>query len=101
MRVRDLLLPLAYGEAKAYGILLSPPVAAAIAAWQERERPQFRLAALAMESGGLVLCGEVLSEMPNGLYGGVYAGVGADVFGGLEVVAWDEIVPLLPPPTAA
>lgn len=100
MTVADLLhrLPLTYEEGKTYGLAFNASLAQRLAEVQAEHPSQNVAEPVLMMDGRYLLCGDLLSEVPNGLYGAGFAHLDASRFGEIEVIAWEDAVALLPPP---
>jgi len=59
---------------------------------------QFRVTPLALADGTYMIRGAILSEVPNGLYGGNFARLDASRFNEISLVQWAEAMALLPQP---
>jgi len=99
VKLSDLTLPLSYAEGQAYALVFSQAFLDELAALYDsygstRCVPVPRV----LTDGRLMLCGDVLSEVGEGgllcdlWQHAAAAGFAADV----DVVPWDEVVPLLP-----
>ena len=101
MTVADLLprLPLSYDEGRQYGLVFGAALAQRLAEVQAEHPTQFVAKPAPLTDGRFLLCGDLLSEVPNGLYGVGFQHLDAGRFDEIEVMAWADAVALLPPPT--
>jgi hypothetical protein len=99
MTVADLLprLPLTYEEGRTYGLVFDAALAQRLAEVQAESPSQFVAQPVPLVDGRYLLCGDLLSEVPNGLYGIGFGRLDASRFDEIEVIAWDDAVALLPP----
>lgn len=102
MTVADLLpsLPLAYDEARQYGLVFDAALAQRLAEVQSETPSRFYALPLFLTNGRFLLCGDLLSEVgPGGLYAQGFAKLDAGRFDEIEVVPWADAVALLPQPS--
>lgn len=100
MTVADLLprLPLTYEEGRTYGLVFDAALAQRLAEVQAEHPSQFVAQPVPLVDGRYLLCGDLLSEVPNGLYGVGFSHLDASRFDEIEVIPWADAVALLPPP---
>ena len=91
-------LPLPYDYAKQYACVFSAELADRLTTVQAENPAQFRVTPLAMTDGRYLIRGAILSEVPNGLYGGNFARLDASRFNEIAIVPWADAVALLPQP---
>ena len=91
-------LPVPYEYAKQYACVFSAELADRLIEVQAANPEQFRVTPLALTDGTFMLRGAILSEVPNGLYGGNFARLDASRFDEIALVPWAEAVALLPQP---
>ena len=91
-------LPLPYDYAKQYACVFSEELADRLVEVQAENPQQFRVTPLALTDGTFMIRGAILSEVPNGLYGGNFARLDASRFDEISLVPWAEAVALLPQP---
>ena len=91
-------LPLPYAYAKQYACVFSQELADRLTTVQAENPAQFRVTPLALTDGTFMIRGAILSEVPNGLYGGNFARLDASRFDEIALVPWAEAVALLPQP---
>jgi hypothetical protein len=91
-------LPLPYAYAKRYACVFSAELADRLTTVQAQNPAQFRVTPLAMTDGRYLIRGAILSEVPNGLYGGNFARLDASRFNEIAIAPWAEAVALLPQP---
>lgn len=98
--VADLLphLPLPYDYARQYACVFSAELADRLTAVQAENPEQFRVTPLALTDGTFMIRGAILSEVPNGLYGGNFQRLDASRFDEIALVPWADAVALLPQP---
>ena len=98
--VADLLphLPVPYAYAKQYACVFSEELADRLTTVQAENPEQFRVTPLALTDGTFMIRGAILSEVPNGLYGGNFARLDASRFDEIGLVPWTDAVALLPQP---
>lgn len=89
-------LPLPYEEAVGYGLVFPAAVADAIASAQAENPTQFLAMPRTTTDGRYLLCGDLLTELPYGLYWPL-ATIDPALFLQVLVVPWAEAVGLLPP----
>ncbi len=101
MTVAELLhrLPLSYDEGRQYGLVFGANLSQRLAEVQAEHPTQFIAKPAPLADGRYLLCGDLLSEVPSGLYGVGFSHLDASRFGEIEVMAWADAVALLPPPT--
>lgn len=99
MTLGDLVLPISYEEAKAYALVFTPDLAGRLAQLHATHGstkcvPMPRV----LTDGRLMLTADILTEvMPGGLLHAMWeAADKAVLLPAVEVVSWDEILPLLP-----
>jgi hypothetical protein len=90
-------LPLPYDYASQYACVFSAELADRLLAVQE-DGARFRVTPRALTDGTFMIRGAILSEVPNGLYGGNFARLDASRFDEIALVPWAEAVALLPQP---
>jgi len=91
-------LPVPYDYARQYACVFSAELADRLTTVQAENPEQFRVTPLAMTDGRYLIRGAILSEVPNGLYGGNFARLDASRFNEITLVPWAEAVALLPQP---
>jgi hypothetical protein len=91
-------LPVPYEYAKQYACVFSAELADRLIEVQAANPEQFRVTPLALTDGTFMIRGAILSEVPNGLYGGNFARLDASRFDEIALVPWAEAVALLPQP---
>jgi hypothetical protein len=91
-------LPVPYDYCKQWACVFSQELADRLVEVQAANPEQFRVTPLAMTDGRYLIRGAILSEVPNGLYGGNFARLDASRFDEIELVPWAEAVALLPQP---
>ena len=91
-------LPVPYAYAKQYACVFSAELADRLTTVQAENPEQFRVTPLALTDGTFMIRGAILSEVPNGLYGGNFARLDASRFNEIALVPWAEAVALLPQP---
>ena len=91
-------LPLPYDYCKQWACVFSAELADRLTTVQAENPEQFRVTPLAMTDGRYLIRGAILSEVPNGLYGGNFARLDASRFDEISLVPWAEAVALLPQP---
>jgi hypothetical protein len=91
-------LPLPYAYARQYACVFSQELADRLTTVQAENPEQFRVTPLAMTDGRYLIRGAILSEVPNGLYGGNFARLDASRFSEIAIVPWADAVALLPQP---
>lgn len=91
-------LPLPYEYARQYACVFSAELADRLTTVQAENPEQFRVTPLALTDGTFMIRGAILSEVPNGLYGGNFARLDASRFDEIAIVPWAEAVALLPQP---
>jgi hypothetical protein len=91
-------LPLPYAYARQYACVFWQELADRLTTVQAHNPAQFRVTPLAMTDGRYLIRGAILSEVPNGLYGGNFARLDASRFSEIAVIPWAEAVALLPQP---
>jgi hypothetical protein len=98
--VADLLphLPLPYEYASSMRACSLQELADRLTTVQAENPEQFRVTPLALTDGTFMIRGAILSEVPNGLYGGNFARLDASRFDEISLVPWAEAVALLPQP---
>lgn len=98
--VADLLphLPVPYDYAKPYACVFSQELADRLVEVQAQNPEQFRVTPLALTDGTFMIRGAILSEVPNGLYGGNFARLDASRFDEIDLVPWADAIALLPQP---
>lgn len=101
MTVLDLLprLPLTYEEGRGYGLVFGASLAQRLAEVQAQHPSRLVAQPVPLADGRYLLCGDLLSEVPGGLYGVGFSHLDASRFREIEVMAWADAVALLPPPT--
>lgn len=99
MTVADLLhrLPLTCDEGRAYGLVFDAALAQRLAEVQAQHPSQHVATPRLLSDGRYLLCGDLLSEVPNGLYGAGFSHLDASRFDEIEVIPWADAVALLPP----
>lgn len=103
MTVADLLpsLPLAYDEARQYGLVFDAALAQRLAQVQAETPSRHYARPVALTDGRYLLCGDLLSEVgAGGLYAQGFAKLDAARFDEIEVMPWADAVALLPPDLA-
>lgn len=100
MTVAELLprLPLTYEEGRTYGLVFDAALAERLAEVQAEHPSQFVAQPLPLVDGRYLLCGDLLSEVPNGLYGVGFSHLDASRFDEIAVMPWADAVALLPLP---
>ena len=98
--VADLLphLPVPYEYAKQYACVFSKELADRLVEVQAQNPEQFRVTPLALTDGTFMIRGAILSEVPNGLYGGNFARLDASRFNEISLVPWADAMALRPQP---
>ena len=98
--VADLLphLPVPYDYCKQWACVFSQELADRLTTIQSENPQQFRVTPLAMTDGRFLIRAALLSEVPNGLYGGNFARLDASRLDEISLVPWAEAVALLPQP---
>jgi len=98
--VADLLphLPVPYDYALQYACVFSQELADRLITVQAENPAQFRVTPLARTDGTFMIRGAILSEVPNGLYGGNFARLDSSRFSEIAIVPWADAVALLPQP---
>jgi len=91
-------LPVPYEYARQYACVFSAELADRLVEVQAENPEQFRVTPLALTDGTFMIRGAILSEVPNGLYGGNFARLDASRFDEISLVPWAEAVALLPQP---
>jgi hypothetical protein len=91
-------LPVPYEYAKQYACVFSQELADRLTAVQAENPEQFRVTPLALTDGTFMIRGAILSEVPNGLYGGNFARLDASRFDEIAIIPWADAVALLPEP---
>lgn len=91
-------LPLPYAYAKQWACVFSQELADRLVEVQDENPEQFRVTPLALTDGTFMIRGAILSEVPNGLYGGNFARLDASRFNEIDLVPWADAVALLPQP---
>ena len=91
-------LPLPYAYAKQYACVFSQELADRLVEVQAENPAQFRVTPLPLTDGTFMIRGAILSEVPNGLYGGNFARLDASRFDEINIVPWADAVALLPQP---
>lgn len=99
MTVADLLprLPLTYEEGRTYGLVFDAALAQRLAEVQAEHPSQFVAQPVPLVDGRYLLCGDLLSEVPNGLYGVGFSHLDASRFDEIEVMPIADALALLPP----
>jgi hypothetical protein len=91
-------LPVPYDYCKQWACVFSQELADRLVEVQAANPEQFRVTPLAMTDGRYLIRGAILSEVPNGLYGGNFARLDASRFDEISLVPWADAVALLPQP---
>jgi len=91
-------LPLPYAYAKQWACVFSAELADRLTTVQAEYPQQFRVTPLALADGTYMIRGAILSEVPNGLYGGNFQRLDASRFDEISLVPWADAVALLPQP---
>jgi len=91
-------LPLPYAYANQYACVFSQELADRLVEVQAENPAQFRVTPLPLTDGTFMIRGAILSEVPNGLYGGNFARLDASRFDEINIVPWADAVALLPQP---
>jgi hypothetical protein len=91
-------LPVPYEYAKQYACVFSAELADRLIEVQAANPEQFRVTPLALTDGTFMIRGAILSEVPNGLYGGNFARLDASRFDEIALVPWADAIALLPQP---
>ena len=91
-------LPLPYAYAKQWACVFSEELGDRLTTVQAENPEQFRVTPLALTDGTFMIRGAILSEVPNGLYGGNFARLDASRFNEIALVPWADAVALLPQP---
>jgi hypothetical protein len=91
-------LPVPYDYCKQWACVFSQELADRLVEVQAANPEQFRVTPLAMTDGRYLIRGAILSEVPNGLYGGNFARLDASRFDEIALVPWADAVALLPQP---
>ena len=101
MTLADLITqPVSYETAKELAIVLTPELAAQLAAVQsEHGNPRHVASPVDLVDGRKMLCADLLTEIgPGGLYAPGFAHLPAELFPAVEVLPMSEVLPLLPQP---
>lgn len=98
--VADLLphLPVPYDYCKQWACVFSEELADRLVDVQAANPEKFRVTPLAMTDGRYLIRGAILSEVPNGLYGGNFARLDSSRFDEIDLIPWADAVALLPQP---
>jgi len=91
-------LPLPYAYAKQWACVFNKELADRLVEVQAENPAQFRVTPLALTDGTYMIRTAILSECPNGLYGGNFARLDASRFNEIAIVPWADAVALLPQP---
>jgi hypothetical protein len=91
-------LPLPYEYAKKYACVFSKELADRLIEVQEQNPKKFRVSPIALTDGTYMIRGAILSEVPNGLYGGNFARLDANRFNEISITPWDDALALMPQP---
>lgn len=99
MTVADVLnrLPLPCEECVQYGLVFAADLAQRLAEVQEQHPTQFVAIPRELTDGRYLLCGDLLSEVPFGLYGEGFRHLDSGRFAEIEMIPWAEALALLPP----
>lgn len=98
--VADLLsfLPLPYDYAKQYGLVFSQELADRLAQVQAENPSKHVAKPVQLTDGRYLLCGDLLTEVPNGLYAPGFSHLDISRFNEIELMDWDEAKALIPQP---
>lgn len=91
-------LPLPYDYACQWACVFSQELADRLETVQAENPVQFRVSPRAMTDGRYMIRGAILSEVPNGLYGGNFARLDASRFDEIAIVPFADALALLPQP---
>jgi hypothetical protein len=91
-------LPVPYDYCKQWACVFSAELADRLTTVQAENPEQFRVTPLALTDGTFMIRGAILSEVPNGLYGGNFQRLDASRFDEIALVQLAEAVALLPQP---
>ncbi len=92
-------LPLPYEQARSYGLVFGPALAARLAEVQAEHPSQHVAVPVATDDGRYLLCGDLLSEVgAGGLYAGGFSHLDPSRFDEIAVLPWGEALALLPEP---
>jgi hypothetical protein len=99
MTVADVLnrLPLPYDEAVTYGLVFAADLAQRLAEVQAEHPSQHMAVPRQLTDGRFLLCGDLLSEVPAGLYASGFSHLDPGRFNEIEMIPWAEAVAMLPP----
>ena len=98
--VADLLphLPIPYDYGRQYGMVFGQELADRLAEVQAENPTQHIASPVQMTDGRYLLCADLLSAVPNGLYGPNFTRLDASRFDEISLLPWDDCVALLPQP---
>ena len=89
-------IPCAYG--RQYGMVFGQELADRLAEVQAENPTQHVAKPVQLTDGRHCLCADLLSAVPNGLYGANFTRLDASRFGEIALLPWAECVALLPQP---
>lgn len=100
MTLLDLLpsLPLSYDYAKQYGLVFNEELADRLKTIQTEHPSQHVASPILLTDGRYLLCADLLTEVPDGIYGTNFQHLDQSRFNEIEVVLWSEIISLIPQP---
>ena len=98
--VADLLphLPIPYEYGRQFGMVFGQELADRLAEVQAENPTQHVASPVQMTDGRYLLCADLLSAVPNGLYGPNFTRLDASRFDEIELLPWADCVALLPQP---
>lgn len=92
-------LPLPYEYARQWGLVFGADLAQRLAKVQAEHPTQHYAKPTLLTNGSYLLGGDLLSEVPTGLYGAGFQHLDAARFGEILVVPWEDAAELVPRPT--
>lgn len=91
-------LPLPYDYAKQWAMVFGQALADRLAEVQAEHPTQHLAKPVQLTNGNHMLCGDLLSEVPDGLYGTGFSHLDASRFDEIALVPIEEALALLPQP---
>jgi hypothetical protein len=91
-------LPVSADYGRQWALLFGNDLADRLAEVQAAHPTQHWARPVQLTDGRHMLCGDLLSEVPNGLYGVGFQHLDASRFNEIAIVPWAEAVALLPQP---
>jgi hypothetical protein len=91
-------LPLPYDYAKQWGLVFAEDLAQRLAAVQQENPSQHVAQPMLLTDGRYFLNGDLLTEVPNGLYGPGFQKLDIERFNEISVVPLADALALIPPP---